>query len=254
MNNIFYKIKDIKNKRGAVSFALIDPDKKNDIFLKKHINKINNSDFDFIMIGGSLIIDNNFDKRISIIRSETDKPLILFPGSSLQITNKVDAMLYISLLSGNNPQYLIGEHVQTAGLIYNLKIETIPTGYILVDGGTYSSVAAISKTIPLPNDKFEIIASHALAGQYLGMKMLYLETGSGAKNIVNPKLIKYLNNMLDIPFFIGGGINNREKTKLLIEAGAEYIVIGSAIEKNNNISKLKEINQEIHGKKLNQKN
>jgi len=248
MGKLFHKILSIKEKRGAVSFALIDPDEKNDYFIKKYMEKINKSDFDAILVGGSLIIDNSYKKRISTIKSETDKPVILFPGSCMQITNQVDAMLYISLLSGNNPQYLIGEHVQTAGLIYNLNIETISTGYILIDGGSNSSVAAISKTIPLPANKYEIITAHALAGQYLGMKMLYLETGSGSKNTINPDLILYMKDKLEIPFFVGGGIDSVEKVKPLVEAGANYIVIGSAIEKNNNLNKLIEINQEIHGK------
>jgi len=248
MNKIFKKIQTIKEQRGAVSFALIDPDKKNNNFIEQYIEKVNMSDFDVILVGGSLIIDNFYEERISLIKSHTDKPIILFPGSSMQITDKVDAMLYISLLSGNNPQYLIGEHIQTAGLIYNLNIETISTGYILIDGGKSSSVAAISKTIPLPSKKYDIITAHALAGQYLGMNMIYLETGSGAKNTVEPNLIKYMKEKLKIPFIVGGGIDNIEKTKQLIDAGAEYLVIGSAIENNNNINKLIEINQEIHGK------
>ncbi len=247
MNKIFNKIQSTKIKRGAVSFALIDPDIKNDDNIKENIETINNADFDFILIGGSLIFDDKFDSRIKLIKSETDKSIIMFPGSGLQLNDKVDAMLYISLISGNNPQYLIGEHIQTSGLIHSLKIETISTGYILIDGGSFSSVAAMTKTLPLPSNKFEIIAAHALAGQYLGMKMLYLEAGSGAKNTINPNLILYLKDKLDIPFFVGGGIIDKNKTKKLINAGAEYLVIGSAIE-NSNINNLIEINQEIHGK------
>ena len=248
MNNIFNKIISTKEQRGAVSFALIDPDEKNDTKIKSCINKINNSDFDFILIGGSLIVDSNYENRIELIKSETDKSIILFPGSSLQISNKVNAMLYISLLSGNNSQFLIGEHIQTAGLIHSLNIEAIPTGYILIDGGNSSSVSAISKTQPLPSNKFEIIIAHALAGQLLGKKMLYFESGSGAKESINPRLVSLIKEKINIPFFIGGGIDNKYKAKELIKAGAEYFVIGSAIEKNNNLNTLIEINQEIHGK------
>ena len=248
MHKNFEKILSLKEKRGAVSFALVDPDQKNNDSIKKYIERINKSDFDIILIGGSLIVDSHYEKRIKIIKSETDKPVILFPGSSMQISKHIDAMLYISLLSGNNPQYLIGEHIQTAGLVYDIGIETIPTGYILIDGGKNSSVAAISKTLPLPADKFDIITAHALAGQYLGMKMLYLETGSGAIDTVNPKLVSFMKEKINIPIFVGGGINNIVKVKSLINAGAEYIVIGSAIENNTSTKKLIEINREIHGK------
>ncbi len=248
MDNIYNKIVNTCHKRGGVSFALIDPDMKNDLTLQDQLKIINESDFDFLLIGGSLIIDNNYNKRIDLIKSISKIPLILFPGSAYQITNKVDAMLYISLLSGNNPQYLIGEHIQSAGIIYNMNLETIPTGYILVDGGSYSSVAAISKTLPLPNNKFDIIAAHALAGQYLGMKLIYLEAGSGSNVSVDPDLISFLKKKLKIPIVIGGGIKEKEQVLNLVKSGANYFVIGTAIENKKNQKNLIEINQVIHGK------
>ena len=248
MDNIYNKIINIQKKRGGASFALVDPDLKNDLNLIDQLKVINDSDFDFLLIGGSLIIDNNYSKRIDLIKSISKIPLILFPGSAYQITNKVDAMLYISLLSGNNPQYLIGEHIQSAGIIHNMNLETIPTGYILVDGGSYSSVAAISKTLPLPNNKFDIIAAHALAGQYLGMKLIYLEAGSGSSVSINPKLISFLKTKLNIPIIIGGGIKDKIQVSKLVESGAKLFVIGTAIETKENQKKLIEINQVIHGK------
>ena len=248
MNDIFNNLESIRESRGCVSLALIDPDSKNDKSLDKITDIIANSDFDAVLLGGSLIMDDKFKIRAKKISKNIDKPIILFPGSSTQITKYAEAILYISLLSGRNPQYLIGEHVQSAPKIYSLKMETIPTGYILLNGENVSSVQAISQTMPLPTDKFEIIAAHALAGQYLGMKAIYLEKGSGSKNTVNPKLIKYLYDRIKIPLIIGGGIFNNDIVKKIVNAGAGYVVIGTAIENSHSKNKLTEINRIIHGK------
>jgi len=248
MKNIFKNLESVRETRGCVSLALIDPDSKNDKSLNKITNIISNSDFDAVLLGGSLIMDDKFETRAKQISENIDKPVILFPGSSTQITKYADAILYISLLSGRNPQYLIGEHVQSAPKIFSLKMETIPTGYILLNGENISSVQAISQTMPLPEDKFEIIAAHALAGQYLGMKAIYLEKGSGSKDTVNSNLIKYIYNQIDIPLIVGGGIFNKNIVKKIVNAGAGYVVIGTAIEKLQSKNKLKEINRIIHGK------
>lgn len=247
MNTIFQQLELIREKKGCVSLALIDPDSKNDLSIDHFIETINEADFDAILLGGSLIMDHYFDERAKTIKKYTNKPVILFPGSSDQINQYTDAVLLISLLSGRNPQYLIGEHIQSAPKIYSLKLEVIPTGYLLLDGGIPSSVAIMSKTSPLPMEKHDIIAAHALAGQYLGMKMIFLEAGSGALNSVSPELINYINNLLDIPIMVGGGIKTPEAAREIVNAGAGYVVIGTAIENGQSKTKLKEINQVIHG-------
>ena len=248
MNNIFNNLESIRKSKGCVSLALIDPDIKNDHSLKEITEIIVKSDFDAVLIGGSLIMDDKFEIRAKYIRDNINIPIILFPGSSTQITKYADAILYISLISGRNPQYLIGEHVQSAPKIYSLKMETIPTGYILLSGDKISSVEAMSQTMPLPTDKFDIITAHALAAQYLGMKAIYLEKGSGSINSVNTELIRYINNQIDIPLIIGGGIFNKNVVKKIVNAGAGYVVIGTAIENKQSIKHLKEINRIIHGK------
>ena len=174
---IVNKINEIRKNRGGVAVALIDPDAKYENKLPTMIDIINKSDFDYIFIGGSIICDNEFDRRLAFIKKSTDLPLIIFPGSSDQISIHADGILFLSLISGRNPQYLIGEHIKSAPIIYNMSIEPIPIAYILLEGGIRSSVEIISDTKPIPMDKHEIILAHALAGQYLGKAFIFLETG-----------------------------------------------------------------------------
>ena len=208
---------NLNYKVGAL--ALIDPDNKNDKNLDYIIEKINFADFDAILVGGSTLNDNKYHDRIRKIKKLTSKPLILFPGGSEQINKYVDAILYLSLISGRNPQYLIDEHVKSSLKIHKLDIETIPVGYILVDGNKISAVEQVSQTKSISSTKSDIILSHALAGQYLGYKFIFLEAGSGAKQCINYKLIEILKNYLEIPLIIGGGITNykdiidKKKTK-----------------------------------------
>ena len=189
---IVNKINEIRKKRGGVAVALIDPDAKYENKLPTMIDIINESDFDYIFIGGSMICDNEFDRRLAFIKKNTDLPLIIFPGSSNQISIHADGILFLSLISGRNPQYLIGEHIKSAPIIYNMSIEPIPIAYILLEGGIRSSVEIISDTKPIPMDRHEIILAHALAGQYLGKAFIFLETGSGAKRHVSCEIISYL--------------------------------------------------------------
>ena len=206
---------------------------------------INNSGFDAILVGGSLIQDNNFDKRIESIKNNTDLPVIIFPGSSKQISGKADAILFLSLLSGRNPQYLIGEHVESAPVIHSLQLETIPTGYILLDGGSRTSVEIISNTIPLPMNKIDIILAHALEGEFLGNKFIFLECGSGASNHVSTAIIETLSSHLSIPIIVGGGIDTARSAKLISKAGASFIVLGTHIENGASVNELQKITSSI---------
>ena len=162
--NIYSKLESIRSNRGAVAIALIDPDNKNDNGLNKMLQLVNDSDFDAIFIGGSLISDNEFEVRIKTVKENTDLPIIIFPGSSNQLSKYADAVLFLSLISGRNPQYLIGEHVKSAPVIHSMRLEAIPTAYILLDGGARSSVEIISNTSPIPMNKHDIILAHALEG------------------------------------------------------------------------------------------
>lgn len=245
-NSIYKNLISQNNRCSAI--ALIDPDVKNDIKLDSIIDTINYSNFDAIFVGGSIIMDNLFEKRLKYIKSKTNLPVILFPGSSAQVSKDADAILFLSLISGRNPQYLIEEHVKSAPEIYKIGIETIPTGYILLESGKKTSVEIVSKTQPIPLDKKDVILAHALAGQYLGNKLIYLEMGSGAKISINTDLVSYIKSKISIPLVIGGGINSIETAKLISSAGADFIVIGTLLENEQDKNKIKKICEIIHGK------
>ena len=243
---IFETLERKRDKLGTLSFALIDPDLKNDTKLDRILNNINHSEFDAILVGGSSIEDNKFEDRVKHIKSSTDLSVILFPGGSSQVSNAADAILFTSLISGRNPKFLIEEQVKSSLKIHNSKLEVIPTGYLLLETDKKSAVEIISNTTPIPMNNMDLILSHALAAQYLGKKLLFLETGSNSNYPVNNEIIKEINSILDIPIIVGGGIKNLEDAKEVSNSGASYIVIGSLIEETNGYSELLEINKAIH--------
>jgi len=244
--NTFSKLEKIRAARGAVAIALLDPDLKNDIGLLNMLRLVNDSDFDAIFIGGSLISDNEFESRLEEVVKNTELPVIIFPGSSSQLSQHADAVLFLSLISGRNPQYLIGEHVKSAPIIRNMKLETIPTAYILLDGGVRSSVEVISNTSPIPMIKHDIILAHALAGEYMGNSFVFLEAGSGAENHAASEVVSILSEQLQIPIIVGGGVNSPASAKSLVTSGAGYIVTGTKIEQNPSINELLEFTNAVH--------
>jgi len=244
--SIFEQLENIRNNRGAVAVALIDPDSKYDNILSPMIELINESDFDIIFAGGSMVADREFNNRIKFIKENTDLPLIIFPGSYNQISKYADAILYLSLLSGRNPKYLISDHVKSARLIHNLSLETISTAYILIDGGMRSSVEHVSNTKPIPMYKHDIILAHALAGEYLGKKYIFLDAGSGAKHHITCEIISYLKLYITIPIIVGGGINTVESASTLVNSGADYIVTGTQLEHLPNNRKLIQFTNSVH--------
>ena len=244
--SIFKKLEEVRNRRGAAAIALLDPDKKNDNNLLEMVQLINECDFDVVFVGGSLISDNEFESRIKTISENTDLPVIIFPGSSNQLSKYANAVLFLSLISGRNPQYLIGEHVKSAPVIHNLGLEVIPTAYILLDGGVRSSVEVMSNTSPIPMNKKDIILAHALAGEYLGNKLIFLEAGSGAKQYAACEIIVSLSSHLNIPIVVGGGINIPEDAHRLVAAGAGYIVTGTQIEEIPPRDTLQRFTKAIH--------
>jgi len=227
---VYNKLIDLKNQDKKRLIALLDPDKKNNDSLKKQIEYINYNNFCAILIGGSLMMDSKYSARVETIKKNTDLPLISFPSSASQISDKFDAVFFISLISGRNPQYLIGEQILSAPIIYDFKIETIPVGYILLDGGSRTSVEIISNTKPLPMDKTDIVIAHALASQYLGHKFIYLECGSNSKKSIDLNLLSEVKNCVDIPVIVGGGVKNEDDICGIFDAGADYVVVGSMIE------------------------
>jgi len=235
----------IKEEKGAGYIVLIDPDKNSEKKLEEKISKINNSGVDAIFVGGSLILDNNCERRVSIIKSLSELPVIFFPGGISQLNKYYDAMLFMSILSGRNPHYLIGEQVVAAPIVKDLGIEVIPTGYLIVDGGNNSSVQFMSGSNPIPIEKPDILVAHALAAQYLGKKLVYLESGSGAKKSIPNKLVNAVNSYIDVPIIVGGGIRSPESAYEKVQAGASFIVTGSVIE-NDSMALIKEFADAIH--------
>jgi phosphoglycerol geranylgeranyltransferase len=235
-------------KRKALnkkSFAvLIDPDSTDEVSLLKIIHLCKEAAVDFILVGGSLITNGFFEKCIETIKTNSAIPCILFPGNSFQIHHKADAILLLSLISGRNPELLIGNHVLAASVLKQSGIEIIPTGYMLIDGGRITSVSYMSNTIPIPADKHAIAASTALAGQMLGLKLIHMDAGSGALQPIPAKLIAAVASQIDIPIFIGGGIKSEEEAIAACTAGADVIVVGNAVEKD--VTLIRRIAEAVH--------
>ncbi len=229
--NIYNYILDRFNKGKKQIAVLIDPDKTNIKDTYKIIDVFKKTHPDLIFIGGSLVTGNGVEIA-DAIRKNTNIPLVLFPGSLLQLNYSTDAILLLSLISGRNPEFLIGNHVTAAPYIKDKGIETIPTGYILIDGGEVTSVEYMSNTKPIPATKPNIAVATALAGQMLGNKLIYLEAGSGAKNPVSKEIIESVKQNTNIPLIVGGGINNVSKLKDACDAGADIVVVGNVLEKN----------------------
>ncbi len=234
------------------SFAvLIDPDAFSTIEgLLGLIDLAVNSRVNYFFVGGSLITKDTQRLIIHTIKNNCGIPVILFPGSNMHIDAEADGILFLSLISGRNPELLIGQHVMAAPLLKKTNIEVLPTGYILVHGGNHTSVAYMSGTTPIPSDKNPIAVATALAGEMLGMKMIYMDAGSGAHVPISPSMIQEVKKELNCPLIVGGGINNVSKAAEAFEAGADTIVIGNAIEKDPNLlievsEKIREMNKEL---------
>jgi len=233
----------IKNK-GAAYVVLLDPDRKDESSIQKRVENANISGVDALFVGGSLIMDSNCTERVKMIKSISDIPVILFPGGIGQLNSYYDAMLFMSVISGRNPHYLIGEQVLAAPIVKDMGIEAISTGYILMDGGAGSTVEFISGTRPIPMNRVDIAVAHALAGQFLGMRLIYLEAGSGAIEPVSTSIIKATSDAIDVPIIVGGGIRDPEVARLSVEAGASIIVTGTILE--NSPDYMREFADAVH--------
>ena len=220
------------NKSRPGVFALFDPDRTSLSKVENLTQLVCKQGVKGILIGTSLLVSPKFDKFVHMVKKNADKPVILFPGGSHQISPCADAIFFLSLLSGRNPEFLIGEQVKAVFLIKEYNLEVIPVGYILVQSGNYTAVEYISNTKPIPAAKPEIAVAHALAGEYFGMKYIYLEAGSGAANPVSKDMVRKVKQAITIPLIVGGGIRTTKQAHEIIEAGADFIVLGSIIEKS----------------------
>ncbi len=219
-------------KKGEKVFCvLIDPDKFPQDNLLKIITAMEIARPDIILVGGSLV-SNKSDSVIVALKDHLSIPMLLFPGSPMQIASNADGILFLSLISGRNPELLIGHHVISAPFIKNSGMEVIPTGYMLVNGGAVTSVEYISQTTPIPSGKSNIAVATAMAGEMLGHKLIYLEAGSGAVYPVSKEMIMAVKENITIPLVVGGGLNTKEKVKEACDAGADVIVVGNAFEKD----------------------
>jgi putative glycerol-1-phosphate prenyltransferase len=234
-----------KKKSGQKSFAiLIDPDKAGKSSLHSVIELAIEAGVDYFFVGGSLVISNQLDEIVLQIKQQCNIPLLLFPGSPSQISRHADALLYLSLISGRNPELLIGQHVISAPFVKKSGLEIISTGYMVVDGGAPTTVSYISNATPLPSDKSDIALCTAMAGEMLGMKLIYMDAGSGAKKAITEEMISAVAKNIDVPLIVGGGIRDAEKAYLNCKAGADVIVVGNAIEKDASL--IKEIAAAVH--------
>lgn len=229
------KLIEILNDKRQKVAILVDPDKMNlQDDLKPLLTKIKQLRPDFILIGGSTVLIEDFENCIRIVKHHVNIPILLFPGSSSQISDLADGILFLTLISGRNPDFLIGHQIESAPLIKKMKLETIPTGYLLIDGGRTSSVAYVSQTTPIPNDQVSIAVNTSIAGEMLGLKALFLDAGSGAINPVSAKMIKAVKENTNLPLIVGGGIKTISQIEIALEAGADLVVIGNKVEEDEN--------------------
>jgi len=235
MNSVYTKI-GLHKKEGKKCLAvLVDPDKTSPAQCILLAQEASVSGVDFFFVGSSLLRQNHLQTCVETLKKTSDVPVILFPGNIMQVSNDADAILFLSLISGRNPELLIGNHVLIAPMIKASKLEVIPTGYMLIDSGAPTSASYMSQTFPIPHDKNDIAECTAIAGELLGLKAIYLDAGSGARFPVSAGMVRTVRKSIDVPMIVGGGIKTPEKAIELCAAGADIIVVGNAIESQPNL-------------------
>jgi len=245
MNQNIYEALQSKKYSRQKSFAvLIDPDKVNAQKIDALTGLAVEAGVDLLLVGGSLVISNHLDEVVQRIKKNCNIPVILFPGTPSQVSKYADGLLYLSLISGRNPELLIGQHVISAPFVKKSGLEIISTGYMVIDGGAPTTVSYISNATPIPADKNEIAMCTAMAAEMLGMKLIYMDAGSGARQPVHEDMIAAVAAQIEIPLVVGGGIKDPEKAYLNCKAGADLIVVGNAIEKDHGL--IREMGAAIH--------
>jgi phosphoglycerol geranylgeranyltransferase len=234
-----------KSRKGRKCFAvLIDPDNYTESQLKSIARNTQQAGIDYLFYGGSLLLKDHYEKNLKLLRKNTSIPVILFPGNNFQVHEEADAILLLSLISGRNPDLLIGQHVTAAPFLKASKLEIIPTGYMLIDNGKPTAVSYMSNTTPIPSDQDEIAVCTAMAGEMLGLKIIYLDAGSGGTSPVPLSMIRNVRQSISIPMIIGGGIKSADQAIKICNAGADMIVVGNAIE--NDPQLIYEIAERVH--------
>lgn len=241
-NHLLNTIKE----KGAAYLILLDPDKLPENKLSGFLKHCEKSGVDGFLVGGSLMVNGDFDLFIKKVKENTTLPSIIFPGNITQVSSFADAILFLSVVSGRNAEHLIGKHVLAAPLIKKSKIEPISTAYILVESGSTTTAVYMSGSLPIPRNKPEIAAATALASEYLGMKLIYLEAGSGADNSVPNEMVKAVSDQCSIPIIVGGGIRNPQTARQKVENGASVIVAGNFFENENNWDLIKDFASAVH--------
>lgn len=221
---------ELFNKKKKQLAVLVDPDKLSPEGIIKTATIAEKAGVDFLFVGGSLLTSDNLFHCIRTIKENSSMAVVLFPGNSYQLSRNADAMLFLSLISGRNPDMLIGMHVLSAPYIKLSGIETLPTGYMLIDSGKPTSVSYMSNSSPIPNDKKDIAACTAMAGEMLGLKLIFMDAGSGALQTVPEEMVSFVRGSIEVPLIIGGGIRTPEKARSILEAGADIIVVGNLFE------------------------
>ena len=233
--NILEHIRHCKQKKEKLLAILLDPDKLSVNKLSAVIAKISSNKVNFIFVGGSTVTNGITEIFVKEIETLTSIPIILFPGDFSQLTNKANAVLFLSLLSGRNPEYLVEQQIKSVNFLKHSSLEIIPTGYILIDGGVESSVQKVSNTTPISQLNLEEILNTSIAAEYLGKQIIYLEAGSGATTPVGPKIIRSVSENTNIPIIVGGGIRTKKQLESAFNNGADMVVIGTAFENDDNI-------------------
>ncbi len=246
MGLVYEALLDARTRRGGGFLLLIDPDRTSESEYLHLAEASADCGVDAILVGTSFMMAGHFPTAVKDIKARTSLPVVIFPGSYTQITSQADAILFTSLISGRNPQYLIDEQVKGAPFIKLAGLESIPTGYILVESGALTSVQFISGSLPIPRSKPDIACAHALAAQYLGMKLVYLEAGSGAEQSVPVSMVGAVAAAAEIPILVGGGLHTPEDCAARIEAGAAFIVMGTQLERDRGIGQLRELTAASH--------
>ena len=246
--NIYNQLLKTIEKKGAAYLILLDPDKLNSDKLEAFIKKCNDADVDGFLIGGSLMLNGDFDGFKKRLKQSTKLPAMIFPGAINQVSSYADAILFLSVVSGRNPEHLIGKHVLAAPLIKRAKLEPISTAYILIESGTSTTAQYMSGSLPIPRNKPEIAAATALASEYIGMKLIYLEAGSGAQQTVPNEMVKAVSSVCSVPIIVGGGIKSPSAAREKVDNGAKIIVTGNFFENENNWGLIKEFADAVHKK------
>jgi len=235
VNSIYTKILSSKENGKKLLAILLDPDKLQLSKIKETVSKINPQKVNFIFVGGSLVAKGATQIFVNELKRFTKIPIVLFPGDFTQITLEADALLFLTLLSGRNPEYLITQQIKSVPLLKNSKLEVIPTGYILIDGGVETAVQKVSNTKPISQNNIEEIINTACAAMYMGNKLIYLEAGSGAVNAIDTNIIKSVKEKTNIPIIVGGGIKTKKQLEIAYQNGADLVVIGNGFEENNSL-------------------